>query len=71
MLIKYSPIEYVVSFMRKKPGSWKFVFPTTKDEGSVNITDVVHILTPSKSALTARTSHIYSFEKDLSMYAVG
>ncbi|XP_073956414.1 uncharacterized protein [Choristoneura fumiferana] len=71
VLKKYSPTEYNVSFLRKKSGTWKFVFPSTKDEGTVYISDIVHILSPSKSALTARTAHIFSFEKDLSMYNVG
>lgn len=71
VLKKYSPTEYKVSFLRKKPGTSKFVFPTTKDEGTVYISDVVHTLLPSKSASTARTAHIFSFEKDLSKYDVG
>lgn len=67
---KYSPTEYKVSFLRKKPGAWKFVFPVTKDEGSVNIYDVVCVLIQSKSGVTARTADIYRFTKNLSSYNV-
>lgn len=71
VLLKYSSSEYKVSFLRKKPNAWRFVFPTTKDEGTVYISDVVCILPPPKSALTARTADIFSFPKDLSLFNVG
>lgn len=68
MLEKFSPMEYKVLFLRKKPGSCTLVFPTTKDEGTVNTSDIVCI---KRVSLTARTANIFSFEKDLSMYNVG
>lgn len=70
VVTKYSPTEYKVLFLRKKPGTWKFVFPNTKDEGTVYLSDVVYILPQPKSASTARTANIFSFEKDLSGYNV-
>lgn len=70
VVTKYSPIEYKVSFLRKKENTWKFVFPNTKDEGTVDISDVVCILPQPKSAFTARTANIFSFGKDLAMYNV-
>lgn len=70
VVIKYNPTEYNVSFLRKKPSTWKFVFPDTKDEGTVSISDVVCILPQPKSAFTARTAKIFSFGKDLSVYNV-
>lgn len=70
IVTKYSATEYNVSFLRKKPGTWKFVFPNTKDEGTVEVSDVVSILIPSNTAATVRTADIFSFSKDLSMYNV-
>ncbi|KAI4456655.1 hypothetical protein MML48_8g00010095 [Holotrichia oblita] len=62
----YSLTEVMVSFLRKKPGSFmKFVFPGVKDEGSVHLSDIVLILPDPKSATTARTASILSFNKDL------
>ncbi|XP_022834564.1 uncharacterized protein LOC111362220 [Spodoptera litura] len=67
----YSLTEVMVSFLRKKPGSsMKFVFPDVKDEGSVDLSDIVLILPDPKSAKTARTASILSFNKDLSFYNV-
>lgn len=67
----YSLTEVMVSFLRKKPGSsMNFVFPDVKDEGSVDLSDVVLILPDPKSAKTARTANILSFNKDLSFYNV-
>ena len=67
----YSLTEVMVSFLRKKPGSsMKFVFPDVKDEGSVDLSDIVLILPDPKSAKTARTARILSFNKDLSFYNV-
>ena len=37
VVTKYSLTEYSISFLRKKPDTWKFIFPDTKDEGSVDI----------------------------------
>lgn len=68
MITKYSPDKYKVSFLRKKPGACKFVFPSTKGEGTVSISDIMCILPQPKSASTARTAKIFSFEKDLSVY---
>lgn len=67
----FSLTEVFVSFLRKKPGSsMNFVFPDVKDEGSVDVSDVVLILPDPKSAKTARTAKILSFNKDLSLYNV-
>ncbi|XP_044762023.1 uncharacterized protein LOC123319221 [Coccinella septempunctata] len=67
----YSLTEVMVSFLRKKPGSsMKFVFPDIKDEGSVDISNIVLILPDPESAKTARTAGILSFKKDLSFYNV-
>ena len=63
----YSLTEVMVSFLRKKPGSsMKFVFPGVEVEGSVHLSDIVLILPDPKSAKTARTASILSFNKDLS-----
>ncbi|CAB3235439.1 unnamed protein product [Arctia plantaginis] len=70
VITKYSPTEYKISFLRKNPGGWKFVFPNNTDEGTVYISDMVCILPEPKSASTARTANIFSFQKDLSMYDV-
>ncbi|CAB3250457.1 unnamed protein product [Arctia plantaginis] len=70
VITKYSPTEYKISFLRKNPGGWKFVFPNNTHEGTVYISDMVCILPEPKSASTARTANIFSFQKDLSMYDV-
>ncbi|XP_022909090.1 uncharacterized protein [Onthophagus taurus] len=70
---KYSPSEYKISFLRKKQGkagSWNFVYPNTKDEGSVLISDIILILPKSKTAATARTARIFNFGKDFSPYNI-
>ena len=70
VVTKFNPMEYKDSFLRKNPGTWKFVFPNIKDEGTVYFSDVVCVLPPPKSASTARTANIFSFKKDLTMYNV-
>ncbi|KAG7300114.1 hypothetical protein JYU34_015655 [Plutella xylostella] len=70
VVAKHSPFEYKVSFLRKKPGTWKFIFPTTLDEGTMYLSDIVCLLPPTETAFTTRTASIYSFKKDLSVYNV-
>lgn len=67
---KFNSSEFKISFLRKKPGSWNFVFPTNKDEGTVDVSDIELVLPEPKSAATARTANIFSFAKDLSPYNI-
>lgn len=66
----YSLTEYKVSFLRKKPGSWTFVFPNIIDDATVDITDVILVLPNPPPSGTARTSTMFSFPIDLCMYNV-
>lgn len=70
VLKKYGPMEYNVSFLRKKPDSWKFVFPNVKDEGTVCLSDVVAVLPLPKSSGTARTANIFCFDRNFIAYNV-
>ena len=71
VLKKYSPIEYKISFLRKKPNTLKFVFLQPKMKQRLDISDVVAILTLSNTGSTARTADIFSFQKSLSIFNFG
>lgn len=68
---KFGLTEYNVSYLRKKPSSWIFVYPPVEDLASVDFTDVVLKLpSPYRSRGTSRTSSLFKFSVDLSIYNV-
>lgn len=68
ILKSYSPMEYQVSFLRKKTESYKFIFPVISDEASVHLEDIIQILTLRNKGTTKRTSSLMEFSQNLSRY---
>ncbi|XP_034828899.1 uncharacterized protein [Maniola hyperantus] len=71
VVFKYNVTEYEVSYLRKKTGSYKFIFPIVEDKASVDVRDVVlQLPKPTFSKGTSRTSSLYSFSVGLTRYNI-
>lgn len=71
VISKYNLTDYQVSYLRKTPRSYVFIFLNVEDKASVYFRDVVlHLPKPNFSKGTARTSSLYTFSVDLSAYNV-
>ncbi|CAH2084120.1 unnamed protein product [Euphydryas editha] len=72
VLCHYSPKELKVSYLRKKPGSWSFVFPDVEDIHTVYFSDIAKILPDPQpqSNSTARMSRIFTFPVNLKKFNV-
>lgn len=68
----YSRREFRVSYLRKKPGSWSFVFPDIEDIHTLYISDIAMILPEPKPPLycTARMSGLLTFAINLNNFNV-
>lgn len=71
VISKYGVSEYEVSYLRKRPRAYIFLFPTVEDRASVDFKDVVLILPkPNFSKGTTRTSSMYTFSINFSGYDI-
>lgn len=71
VLAKHDSLEYHISYLRKKPGSWTFIFPDVKDEASVNFSDVcLKLPMPNVTAGTNRTASLCRFPITLASYNI-
>jgi len=63
---------FTVSFLKKKPGFYKFFFPEKKDEWSVIATDILAKLpSPNDAGSTSRTAEIMTFTFNFSSFKLG
>lgn len=68
---KYHSLEYHISYIRKKPESWTFVFPEVKDEASVNFSEVgLKLPMTNVSAGITRTAAFFRFPVNLASYDI-
>lgn len=71
VISKYGVSEYEVSYLRKRPRTYIFVFPNVEDRASVDFNDVVLVLPkPNFSKGTARTSSMFTFSINFSGYDI-
>lgn len=71
VISKYGFSEFEISYLRKKPTSWVFVFPNVEDKSSVDISDMTFKLPkPRITKGTRRTASLFGFLFDFSSYYV-